>query len=409
MRASCPGFDVAVRLPEDPQPWFEWLRARGIATPENFWDIYAPVGGSGGRPTAKPPRYGADDTEAAFLTEKFLSWLGDQGGAPWFAHVSYLRPHPPFIVPEPFNTMFAPDGGPAFRRAATAEGEAAVHPLVEYWLTTTGRDSHFVIGAEPGPVAAWSDQDFRTVRAVYYGMIAEVDRQIGRLLDGLAAAGRERDTIVVFTSDHGEMLGDHWTLGKFGYFDQACHVPLIVVDPRRSGGGRVDAFSEAVDIMPTLLDLAGSAQPGHLDGRSLAPFLDGATPPAWRDAVHWEYDFRDIATGAAQAFFGLDIDSCSLAVHRDEKFKYVHFAGLKPLLFDLEDDPDELVDRADDPAYAAVRLASAEALLAWRARHLERTLTGIQLTPLGPVDGRTGEGATFAPAPDGSTGRSAGR
>jgi len=226
-----PGFDVAVRLPEDPQPWFEWLRARGIATPENFWDIYAPAGGSGGRPTAKPPGYGADDTEAAFLTEKFLSWLGTRDNAPWFAHVSYLRPHPPFIVPEPFNTMFAPGEGPAFRRAATPWDEATIHPLVEYWLTTNGRDSHFVIGAEPGPVAAWSDEDFRTVRATYYGVIAEVDRQIGRLLDGLADAACKRDTIVVFTSDHGEMLGDHWTLGKFGYFDQAYHVPLIVADP----------------------------------------------------------------------------------------------------------------------------------------------------------------------------------
>ncbi len=91
----------------------------------------------------------------------------------------------------------------------------------------------------------------------------------------------------------------------------------------------------------------------------------------------------------AQQALGLDLDSCSLAVHRDARFKYVHFAGLKPLLYDLSEDSGECVDRAGDPAYAGARLDAAEALLSWRARHLDRTLTGIFLTEDGPVDGRT--------------------
>jgi len=219
-------------------------------------------------------------------------------------------------------------------------------------------------------------------------MVAEVDRQIGRIVDGLRTVRAEENTVVVLTSDHGEMLGDHWTLGKFGYFDQSFHVPLIIADPRRTGGRRVDAFSESVDLMPSMIELAGGAPPGHLDGRSLVPFIDGRTPSFWRDAAHWEYDFREVETGAAQEFLGLGLDTCSLAVIRDERVKYVHFAGLKPLLFDLSDDPDELVDRAGDPAYAALRLDCAERLLAWRARHLDRTLTGILLTENGPVDGR---------------------
>ncbi len=120
------------------------------------------------------------------------------------------------------------------------------------------------------------------------------------------------------------------------------------------------------------------------------PFLDGPAPADWRDAVHFEYDFREVATGVAQRVFGLDLDACSLAVHSDGRFKYVHFAGLPPLLFDLDDDPDELIDRSGDPAYAAIRLACAEELLAWRARHLDRTWTGVELTPHGPVDARDG-------------------
>ena len=139
--------------------------------------------------------------------------------------------------------------------------------------------------------------------------------------------------------------------------------------------------------MPTIIALAGGTPPDHVDGRALTAFLDGGSPD-WRDAAHWEYDFREVTAGLAGQPLGLDLDSCSLAVQRDARFKYVHFTGLKPLLFDLDDDPYELVDRADDPAYAAIRLACAERLLAWRARHLERTLTGIELTPAGPVRAR---------------------
>ena len=385
-----PGLDVALRLPENPEPWLEWLVSRGHERPSDFWDIYQPVGGPTAHPTSAPPRYSADESQTAFLTDAFLDWLGQRPGeTPWFAHVSYLSPHPPYVVSAPFNTLYDPSQGPPFRRAATAAIERNQHPLVAYWLDKTRADPHFLT---PGPdgkpqrIADWSDEDFRVVRGIYWGMVAEVDYQLGRVLEAVARAPGE--TVIVLTSDHGEMLGDHWTLGKFGYFDQSFHVPLIIHDSRRKPQGRINAFTEAVDILPTILELAGGTAPRHLDGRSLAPFLDGGTPGNWRDSVHWEYDFREVASGAAQAALGLDLDSCSLAVHRDERFKYVHFAGLPPLLFDLADDPDELVDRSGHPDYAAVRSACAEKLLAWRARHLDRTLTGIELTPNGLVDGR---------------------
>jgi arylsulfatase A-like enzyme len=387
-----PGFRAAVRVAENPEPWLAWLEQRGHPRPTNFWDVYRPACGSGGRPTNAPPAYGPDETQTAFLTDAFLDWLVTQSaGVPWFAHLSYLNPHPPFIVPAPFNTLYEAHVGPRFLRAESAAADAAAHPLVAYWHDRTTTAAYFFT---PSPSTATTrtadldDADFRTIRAVYWGMIAEVDRQIGRIVDGLAAAEAEKNTVVVFTSDHGEMLGDHWTFGKFGYFDQSFHVPLIIVDPRQAGGNRVDAFSESVDLMPTVIELAGGQPPAHLDGRSLVPFVEGRTPAAWRDAVHWEYDFREVETGAAQRIFGLDLDSCSLAVIRDQRFKYVHFAGLRPLLFDLLKDPDELVDRAGDPAYAAMRLEYAERLLAWRARHLDRTLTGVLLTENGPIDGR---------------------
>jgi arylsulfatase A-like enzyme len=108
----------------------------------------------------------------------------------------------------------------------------------------------------------------------------------------------------------------------------------------------------------------------------------------WRSEAHWEYDFREVASGSAQAALGVDLDDCSLTVIRGERWKYVHFAALPPLLFDLQEDPDELVNRADDPACLAVRVEMAEKLLAWRSRHLDRRLTGLSLTPGGPYDAR---------------------
>jgi arylsulfatase A-like enzyme len=150
-------------------------------------------------------------------------------------------------------------------------------------------------------------------------------------------------------------------------------------------------FTESVDIIPTILELAGLGPPGHLDGQALTRYLSGSAPAMPRDGVHWEYDFRDVATGRAQDHFGLSIDALNLAVIRDEHTKYVHFGGgLPPLLFDLDEDPSECVDRAGDAAYQARRLDMAERLLAWRARHLDRTLTGLELTPGGVVDARRG-------------------
>lgn len=394
-----PGFDVAVRVPEYPEPWLAWLRERGVAVPADFHDLFRAAGGSMdvGHPTRSPPRYGADETQAAFLTDTFLNWLDGQGAEPWCAHLSYITPHPPFVTPPPFNTMFPPAENPPFRRAPSRPDERAVHPAVAYWLDDVEEHRDFVPGA--ASTSQWTDEDFRTVRSVYYGMIAELDAQIGRVVAGLAAAGVTENTVIVVTSDHGELMGDHWALGKFGYFDEAYRIPLIIVDSRSAGGRREAHFTECVDVMPTLIELAGGEPPGHLDGRSLVPLIQGAGGDGWRREVHWEYDFREVVSGKAQAALGLDLDACSLAVIRDTQFKYVHFAGLRPLLFDLTRDSGELTDVSGGPAYAAVRLEYAEKLLGWRARNLDRTMTGIELTPAGMVDVRAGSPRERMPQP----------
>ncbi|MFP3802140.1 sulfatase-like hydrolase/transferase, partial [Paraburkholderia sp. SIMBA_027] len=118
-------------------------------------------------------------------------------------------------------------------------------------------------------------QDFDAIRAIYYGMISEVDAQLGRIFQSLKDAGTWEDTVIVFTSDHAEMMGDHWTLGKGGFFDGSYHIPLVIRDPRAAAKGMsVDHFTSAADIFPTLCETLGASAKNSLDGRSLRRFLD---------------------------------------------------------------------------------------------------------------------------------------
>ncbi|MGB1007636.1 MAG: sulfatase-like hydrolase/transferase, partial [Thalassobaculaceae bacterium] len=256
------------------------------------------------------------------------------------------------------------------------------HPFLAALLDFNPAFNFIVNGT--GTAATFDLADVALLRAIYFAMIAEVDAQIGRLIDGLKAAGAYDDTLIVFTSDHGEMLGDHFLFGKSGYFDGAAHIPLIIRDPAAARRGHViEQFTENVDILPSILANLGIPAPATLDGRALQPLIDGVEPVAWRRAAHWEFDSRDFADHVPGA--ALPADACSLAVLRDRRFKYVHFAGLAPLLFDLENDPDEFDNKAADPAYVGVVGEYAGRMLSWRMRHGGRELPHLLATPAGMV------------------------
>ncbi|MFU0504940.1 alkaline phosphatase family protein [Pseudaminobacter sp. NGMCC 1.201702] len=380
-----PGFTARQLLPEHQKQWLSWLAARGVDSSAGFPDIHKPVSGDGAEVTNTPPVYSREETPAAFLTNEFRRWLGEQETAsPWFAHISFLSPHPPFIATEPFNTMYDPADGPAFHRAADWQSEAEAHPYVAYELGQQKR-SKFIPGAK-GKVRDWGEENFRRIRALYYGMISETDAQLGRIWQALRDQNHWDNTVIVLTSDHAEMMGDHFMLGKGGFHDQSYHIPLIIRDPdrRKTAGSAVDHFTEAVDVMPTVIDLLGDAPAAHLDGRSLKPFLAGKPPRNWRDAAHWEFDFRSISKQTAERHFGISPQQCNLSVVRTQRFKYVHFGGgLPPLLFDLDEDPGELRNLAQIPDYLPIRLEFAERLLAWRAEHLDQALALVELTEEG--------------------------
>jgi arylsulfatase A-like enzyme len=295
--------------------------------------------------------------------------------------LSFLKPHPPLVAPDPWHALYHPDEVPPPVRAATVEVEAQVHPWLAAKLAQPLSESWH------GKPAGLDEATIRQARAVYYGLIAEVDDHIGRIVAALAARGDLESTLIVVTSDHGEMLGDHWLLGKDGFFRQAFHVPLIIVDPsaRAARGRTVETFTEHVDLMPTILERLGCEVPLQCDGRSLVPWLEGRTPAGWCAAAHFEHDFRDVETGAFETALGLPSARCALAVRHGERYSYVHFNGLPALCYDLERDPQQFQNIANDPLRPPEVLAQAQAMLTWRMDMAERRLTGCKLTPAGVI------------------------
>jgi arylsulfatase A-like enzyme len=357
-----PGFDPVCHLPEgDPMLWLDWMREQGVEVPDE-WRTFVDHRAAD---SYARTQYDAKHSQTAFLTERFLEWA-DAQTEPWFAHISYLRPHPPFLAPAPYDTMFSPDEVPAPVRAESRAAEGAQHALLGVMI------DHPFLKSPDDP------DEQRRLQATYYGMLAEVDDHIGRILDWV-----DHDTIIIFTSDHGENLGDHYMLHKLGWFDASYHVPMLVRGPGIARGAVVDAFTEHVDVLPTIAELLDAPVPLQCDGRALTPWLRGATPDDWRAETHFEFDFRDPDSPLIEQLFGLTLEECALAVLRDDHGKYVQFSGhqaLPPIFFDLDADPAQLRNVAADPAYAPRVLDYAQRMLAWRMQHTERTLTGMKLT-----------------------------
>ena len=388
-----PGFSIGCELHEgNLYSWLSQLKAKGYPLPADPFAIYLPVdeypAQQGRGHSYPPPIYKAEDSDTAFIADKVLDYIDLRRHQSWFIHAVFLRPHPPLFAPEPYNAMYDPDmlQGPV--RAHSREQEERQHPLLTYWLETQG-----IAGAYMGHelnVRDLPDYEIRQMRASYYGLMSEVDAQLGRIIDHLQASGDYEQTLIIFSADHGEMLGDHWLFGKGGYFDPSYHIPLIIRDPRPETirGQVITSFTEAVDIMPTILDWLGLQIPTACDGDSLLPFLRGAAPSNWRTEVHWEFDFRDPVHQHPEQALGIASDQCTLNVIRDRRYKYVHFTALPPLFFDLENDPHEFHNLAPEPAYQTLVLEYAQKLLSWRMNHAERTLSNTLLTPEGIVEHR---------------------
>ena len=198
-------------------------------------------------------------------------------------------------------------------------------------------------------------------------------------MDALERMGAWESTFIVITADHGEQLGDHGLLQKAGFFESSYAVPGIVRDPshREAHGTEVYRFTENVDIFPTICDALGVPVPAQCDGMPLTPFLRGEEPPWWRDAAHWEYDWRDlyIPQGAHPWPWDRRLERQNLAVLRNEQYAYVQFGDGTWRSFDLAADPTWRTEVTDP----AVVLPLVQAMVLWRSRHTDRTMTGMLL------------------------------
>ncbi len=387
-----PGFRPEVFDPwEGGSPaWARWLAARGVDVPPDANELYRPITGYPGADrhgsTWAPTRFAAEHSQSVFLTDSLIEWLDRHGEDPFFVHASFLRPHPPRRNPAGYHDRYDADDLPGFVAAPTRAEEAAAHPFNRAVLS------------QPAAAAPEDERERRQMRATYYGAMDEVDDQLGRLFDFLDSAGLADSTLVVLTSDHGEMGGDHWLFEKLGYWDESFHIPLIIRDPDRaadpSRGQAIGAVTESVDILPTICRWLGIEVPLQADGFPLQPFLAaagegagavaGRAPQHWRTEAHWSWHFSDPASGRAESYFGIPMAHCSLDVVRGAEVKYVQFAAdadiLPPILFDLSTDPGQFHDLVAAGGGGEQAWQAAQRLLQWRMRHDERQLSGTILT-----------------------------
>ena len=375
--AEC-GFDVYERHdglhpdqsnPEN-LPYNRYLSAKGYDDP-NPWNTRANgvvpnVGETGeGRflkYSNRPANIAEEDSETPYLTRRFMEFVDSRDGeTPWLCHLSFIKPHWPYIVPAPYHDMY---GSNTWQPPVRSEAERIdPHPVFHAFMQA--RVSQ-----------AFSRDEVRaTVIPAYMGLIKQIDDQMGILWQFLQDRGLMENTMIVFTSDHGDYLGDHWLGEKELFHDPSVKVPLIIYDPRFAAdaarGTTSDALVEAIDLAPTFLDaFGGKAVPHRLEGRNLAPFLHGQEPAKWREVAISEYDYS--ATPARETLGTAPANSRAvMAVGK--RWKYVFFDQFRPMLFDLENDPDELVDLGGNPEFSDVRETMRAHVFEWAYRQRQRT------------------------------------
>ena len=255
---------------------------------------------------------------------------------PFFLCVSYTHPHDPYIITPKYWDLYA--GVEIDMPAAPAELVAAAHPYTQ-WLHV-----HHELDKYPP-----AEERILASRRAYYGMVSYVDDKVGELLAALDRLGLRDDTLVLFTSDHGDMMGEHGMWFKRTFHEWSARVPLIVSRPGSQAGHRVPQAVSLVDLFPTLLSLAGLPPAEHpLDGHSLAAGLDGPLT-GWKDSVVIEY-------------FGEGLIAPMRCIRRG-RYKYAYVDRCPPQLFDLQADPLERHDLAGGPEHAHVEADLRAAVL----------------------------------------------
>ena len=349
-----------------------WLEAQGLT---NWRDYFQPWPRDPRRPRRRgawelPERYHYNcwiaERTIAFI-DRARTWNNGSGsssgggevgsGKPFFVWASFPDPHPPYLVPEPWASRYAPaDMAPG----EIVPGEHDRNP--PHFQKTQQERPDFSMYQET-PYANHGFHSHRHDRetlqqnmAIYYGMISLMDREIGRILDHLEGTGLAQDTLVVFTTDHGHFLGQHGLTAKGAFhYEDLIRVPFLVRWPGRVPAGRVsDSLQSTVDLAPTCLAAAGLPVPGAMQGLDQLPVWTGAVE-AVRDHVIVENRHQPTAVHLRTY-----VDRrYKLTVYRDRSYGE---------LFDLEEDPGEIENLWDDPAAAGLKLRLLHNALSYELR-----------------------------------------
>ncbi|HEV2507783.1 MAG TPA: alkaline phosphatase family protein [Mesorhizobium sp.] len=348
----------------DPDPAYDaYLREKGFDA-ENPWEHWANSGeGEQGENfngwllvhADKAARIPEEHSETPYMTRRAMRFIeeAEAAGQSWCAHLSYIKPHWPYIVPAPYHAMYGRgDVQPAIRCEAE---RIAANPVYEAFQQERYSRNFS------------RDEVREKVIPAYMGLIKQIDDQLGHLFSFMEERGLFENTMIVFTADHGDYLGDHWLGEKYMFHDVSVKVPMIVYDPSRDAdstrGTTSEALVEMIDLAPTFLDhFGGKPKPHVLEGRSLAPLLHGPKPDNWRRYAISEYDY---GADLARLKLNLPLGDCRLFMVTDGRYKLIHGQGVPPMLFDRVDDPDELNDLGQKPEFADVVAILRGALFHW--------------------------------------------
>ncbi len=340
--------------------YVKWLRANG---PQKNILNYRAVA-KNIEPGKNPFRaaIGTEYTDTAWTGQRARYWLEQlaHGDKPFFLHVSFWKPHSPYEIGPPYDSMYDNVNIPLPENFTEADIQKLPLPLQKLAM----RDS--------GEISKINRQRLEWIYRSYYGAISHVDHEIGLILDVLQASGQADNTIIVFSSDHGDQLLEHGIVGKNCFYEPSVKVPFMISLPGRIKSAHYDEMIETVDLMPTLLELAGLPEPRECQGRSLLPLIDGSGRDYKpHDAVFSENVIPEVITsGRLDLSFekGKGVDGIrhpDAKMVRTDRWKYSYYVDEGAELYDLRADPLELNNLAGREETRAVENDLRTRLLNW--------------------------------------------
>lgn len=291
-----------------------------------------------------PARIKEEHSETPYMTMRAKEFIKDSGDKPWFLHLSYIKPHWPYIAPAPYHNMYGPDSFIPVNR----DEQEKINP-----------NPVFKAFMQEAVGQVFSKQGVReTVLPGYMGLIKQLDDQLGNLFDFLRQENQFNNTLIVFTSDHGDYLGDHWMGEKELFHDASVKIPLIICDPSKNAEGtrgmECNEMIESLDLLPTFIENYEIEIPSNrLEGISLMPFIHNKTKSIGRSFVFSEFDYaiyKDVKT-----LLDVDIKDTRAFMIRNKEWKYVFYKTFGYQLFNLKNDPKEINDLGGNTEYTHIK------------------------------------------------------